>query len=136
MHQVIKSKSILRVVNDDGRAFNLKVIEKGDEYGLNNSLTHDEADPLVSFYDATHAGQREESPFGQFISRYYVRTLLKRHGGATVEGLCLEGSVPEWSIDDATMVTVIDWLRNQTGYWQYAVQAPVCETTTTGGQDG
>ena len=32
--------------------WNVRIVENGDAYGKDMCLTHDEADPLVEFYDA------------------------------------------------------------------------------------
>jgi hypothetical protein len=57
---------------------------------------------LVAFYDTRY----EHSNFGQFVSRYYIDTILK--GTA---GLCLDGGVPEWTISAAGMARVREHLR-------------------------
>lgn len=67
---------MIQVTNDKGRKFNVKVLFKGDTYGLNKCLTHEKEDPLVEFYDATYAGAEDFDPEGQFVSRYFVDTIL------------------------------------------------------------
>ena len=32
-------------------SFNVRLIEKGDKYGRNDAITHDENEPLVEFFD-------------------------------------------------------------------------------------
>lgn len=59
--------------------------------------------PLVEFYDTRHP----HKPEGQFVSRYYLDTLLS--GRKT--GLNLQGDVPDWSIDETGMNAVRRWLR-------------------------
>lgn len=80
----------------DGRTFNIRIVREGDGYGRNNpewAVTHDEAEPLVEFYDAS---QNPEvfGELGQFVNRYYITTLLEGEN----RGLALEGSVREWTI--------------------------------------
>lgn len=80
----------------------VRLVEKGDKYGLNGCLTHDKGDPLVEFYDTRY----KHTDFGQFVSRYYLSTLLKSENG-----LCLQGDVPSWSVGEACMNRIRDWLR-------------------------
>jgi hypothetical protein len=88
---------ISTVTNNNGRTFELRIIEVGDNYGRNNCLTHDDPNAfgaMVEFWDTTH---------NQFVSRYYIKTLQDRDQDY---GLCLDGGVPVWSIDAAAMQTV------------------------------
>lgn len=106
-------KNILNIINDQDREFNVKIIVKGDAYGRENCLTHAEDRPLVEFYDATYSAANGDDRFddeGQFVSRYYLHTLLERQRGY---GLDLMGYEPNWKIDARTMQIVIDWLENQ-----------------------
>jgi hypothetical protein len=75
------------------RPWRVRFVRKGDRYGLNHCLTHEEAEPLVEFYDREFAGDTFPDE-GQFVSRYYVSTLLKRGGGA----LNLDDGIEAWSI--------------------------------------
>ena len=95
------------------RSFNVRLVEQGDKYGLNLSLTHDEAEPLVEFYDASYDFDKDESGkvLGQFVSRYYMSTLAGEYNGTF--GLCLDGgSADEWSVDANSMNLVGDWLSD------------------------
>ena len=94
----------LKILNDTRSplVWAIRLVEKGDKYGLNDILTHDEADPLVEFFDTRY----EHTDFGQFVTRYYLGTLLKSGGG-----LCLQGDVPSWSVGEACMNRIRDWLR-------------------------
>lgn len=79
-------------------SFKAVIIEKGDNYGLNDCLTHEEVRPLVEFYDTR---------YDQFVSRYYVKTILE-----VDSGLNLHGGVEDWTIDKTGMDFVKDWLKN------------------------
>jgi len=72
--------------------------------------------PLVEFYDARYRNVRGFTPDGQFVSRYYLETLLSVDPGheRSRRGLDLEGGVPDWTIDAITMRTVAAWLRTHT----------------------
>lgn len=39
----------LITINSRGIDFNVKIVRNGENYGLNNVLTHDKDDPLVEF---------------------------------------------------------------------------------------
>ena len=76
--------------------FNVRVVNIGDKYGLNDCLVNNKA-PIVEFY----------TKGGQFISRYYVGTILD---GSDC-GLCLDGGVPDWTVSAQDMGTVRDFLK-------------------------
>lgn len=90
-----------RVVNDQGRAFNIVLVRQGDRYGRNDCLVHDADDPLIEFYDATYeSDDRFVKGRGQFVSRYYLRTLTDReHGDSRRAGLNLCGHEPAWRVN-------------------------------------
>ena len=86
---------IARIVNEAGRAFNVRLVRKGDRYGLNDCLVHDKDEPLVEFWDATYETDARFTPkFGQFVSRYCLGTLT----GGGPRGIALCGHVPEWTV--------------------------------------
>ena len=93
--------------NSEGRIFGVRIIRKGDRYGLDDCLTVDGA-PMVEFYDATYRGPKF-GPRGQFVSRYYASTLLEG-GRGRKEGLCLHGGEPVWSIDAGTMRAIREYV--------------------------
>jgi len=68
----------------------------------------DSVSPLVEFYDARYRNVRGFTPDGQFISRYYLETLVVR---SFQYGLDLQGDVPNWTIDAITMHSVVAWLH-------------------------
>jgi hypothetical protein len=75
------------------RPWRVRFVRKGNRYGLDLCKTHEEVEPLVEFYDRENAG-RTFPDEGQFVSRYYVSTLLKRRGGM----LNLDGGIEAWCI--------------------------------------
>jgi hypothetical protein len=102
-----------RVTNAEGNTFTVKLLREGDTYGRDKCLTvtkdthgrnfGQKGDvEMVEFYDAEHAGPRFD-PEGQFVSRYYLSTLLE---APATQGLCLQGDESKWRIDGATMVHV------------------------------
>lgn len=97
----------MKVTNDEGRTFLVRVVHKGEKYGLDDCLTHDEADPLIEFYDQS-VNLKSWGPRGQFVSRYYASTLAER----SPYGLNLLGYVPEWKIDAAAMEPVRELARS------------------------
>lgn len=94
----------IAITNDAGIPFNVVRVQKGDRYGRNGVLVHEEDDPLIEFYDARHA----HAEHGQFVSRYYETTLLERAiaGG----GLLLDGGVPEWQVSEENITQVAQWI--------------------------
>lgn len=85
----------------------VRMVFKGDKYGLNFCLTHEQEEPLVEFYDT----RRMYTIYGLFVSSYYASTLLGIDGWSirsgrtdlTGQGLDLMGYAPEWKVDGAAM---------------------------------
>lgn len=91
-------ENILDIVNKDGTPF--RVVHSPNGGRFHNAAT-------VEFFDRRY----QFTEHGQFTgARYYVSTLLEDF--TNNRGLDLYGSVPEWSIDPATMVLVMLWLKS------------------------
>ena len=87
--------------------FNVRMVFKGEGYGLNDSVIHDKDRPLVEFYDnrrGTDLGRR-----GQFVSRYYASTLLESENRDC--GLSLYSDVPEWTVSAEEMIAVRKYIK-------------------------
>lgn len=93
-----------KITNSEGTPFEARIVEVGDAYGRNNCLIHDKSKygPMVEFWDMRHE---------QFVSRYYISTLLESPNRAAGYGLCLDGGVPSWFIDASAMVTVYQFIE-------------------------
>ena len=88
---------MLTVINDRGTPFNVRLVKKGEKYGLKDCLTHDKADPLIEFYDATTLINWDYNR-GQFVARYNLSTLIDSIDKGC--GLCLYGGEPSWYITE------------------------------------
>lgn len=105
----------MRVTNSSGDEFEVRIIRKGERYGLNDCLVNDESDRffrpsdpiLVEFWDAGQDPKRFQGGC-QFVNRYGLGTLLS---GGTDVGLNLYGGEPRWSIDADAMKSVYEWLE-------------------------
>ena len=86
---------------------NIRVIERGERYGLDDCLKHERDDPLVEFYDARYP--KFNSGLGQFVARYYLSTLLERPEPKA--GLILNTGSPAWTVYPDAMDVLIDQLR-------------------------
>jgi hypothetical protein len=88
-----------------------RFVRKGDRYGLDGCLTHDEDNPLIEFYDARYDHNEWAGFCGQFISRYYLSTLEENRGfherGC---GLDLDGGIPDWKVDAGSMLSIFQWI--------------------------
>jgi hypothetical protein len=89
----------LAVVSEKKVPYNVLYLENGD-----GTQTECEGS-LVRFYDSRF----RFTPHGQFVSCYYVSTLLESPR-VPPRGLCLQGGVREWDIDAVTMAGILDWL--------------------------
>lgn len=116
----------------NGVVYLVRIVRKGDPFGLNFCLQHmvgkdaiswdgkpkDEkwAEPMVEFYDARH---ESDTNLGYFVSRYYASTLLgldkwsKPRQPGEYRGIDLYGGQNEWKIDGETMKRVEDWVRSR-----------------------
>lgn len=106
-----------KVTAENGTEFTVRLMEKGDYYGRENCLTHDQIEPQIEFYDTAHpfcydfVGSKDRAEaagaerWGQFVSRYTLSTILADL--ATTRGLCLQGGVLAWSIDGDALRTAI-----------------------------
>lgn len=69
---------------------------------------------MVEFFDRRYI--EGFTPDGQFVSRYYVDTLIGDRIMPGFErghrGLDLHGGIPDWTIDANTMDIVLSWLQN------------------------
>ena len=80
--------------------FNVRTVRTGDRYGANDCLTHDKAEPMIEFYDARQ-DPAKFGPRGQFVSRYYLKTL--RFSNARADGLMLDNASPDWFVTAAEL---------------------------------
>lgn len=90
---------ICTITNDKGRVFNVKRVDPGEYYGRAECLKAEGI--YIEFYDATYSNC---GPLGQFVSRYYLKTLAERDPH---DGLNLQGGVPEWQIDAAALTAAM-----------------------------
>jgi hypothetical protein len=99
---------LMFVTNAQGVIFAVRLVRKGDRYGLHGCFTHDIDRSLVEFYDTRydHNSDWLQEFKGQFVSRYYAETLLKRTGG-----LCLVGNDFDWRVSVGNMADIKKWLR-------------------------
>ena len=89
--------------------FNVRILRKGEKYGLEECLTHKERKPLVEFYDYRHRDDKEWKR-GQFVSRYYAETILEHDLNF---GLSLDGGIPGWTVSTESMREILTWLRQE-----------------------
>lgn len=100
-----------QVVNDAGRVFNVRIVLKGESYGLDDCLTHDKDDPLVEFYDNTYRDKLAFAQCGQFVSRYYLSTLAASCG--LMHGLALHGGEPVWTLNGKNVLMAVNYAQNR-----------------------
>ena len=104
---------ILFVENDQGVIFAVRLVRKGDRYGLHGGLTHDQNAPLVEFYDTRydHIVDCLGWVKGMFVSRCHVETLLNHTGGMSLGSLGHERY--EWCVNAKNMAQIKNWLRGK-----------------------
>ena len=72
-----------------GQHWLVRLIIKGQKYGRDWCLTHNENQPLIEFYMADQNVKRATSKTRGFVSRYYLETLTEKNDAHL--GLCLHG---------------------------------------------
>jgi len=107
------------VTNHESRVFHVRLVLPGDRYGRDDCLVlggrdGDRADDaMVEFYDATYAREPGHGPRGQFVSRYYLTTLIGvdhfHQGGELDRGIDLDGGVPVWQVSAANVRQAVAW---------------------------
>jgi|TARA_R110000744_G_scaffold342135_1_gene447286 hypothetical protein len=100
----------------------VKIVFKEDAYGLDNCLTHNEDEPLVEFYDLAHKETFGDK--GQFVSRYYLSTILFEGCAISKQdlinaenrdsevGINLQGNVKGWEMSAPCLTDVLDEIKN------------------------
>jgi hypothetical protein len=101
------------ITNNSDRKFTVRIVDYGDKYGRDMCLTHESGDydfgPMIEFYDATYDFDKDVdgTPLGQFVSRYYVETLIDRHDETVGLNLC--GHEPAWRLDADSYNKVLEF---------------------------
>ena len=95
---------MIKVINDGERPWVVRLVFEGDKFGLDFQLVHS-GPPLLEFYDARY----ESTPFGQFVSRYFVTTLVNGGARRAAEGLQLDGSSIDRCISSEALSRVLAW---------------------------
>lgn len=103
---------MLHVTNDAGRRFLVRCIRKGEWYGLNGCLRHDDDDPVIEFTDLTPPGGPGPAPWLGFLARFPVRAV--REWGALGE-VWLYGRDLAWRLSPEQARLVAEWARSCVG---------------------
>lgn len=107
------------ITNLEGRRFRVQIVwdqaAGGTAYDAEGNEVVEKLQPIVQFYDMTHANDPKyaRSSFkdkGQFVSSYYASTLVERPAHT---GLDLYGGEPLWQIDWRSMDMIIGWIKEQ-----------------------
>lgn len=102
----------------------VRVVRPNERYGRNYCLVNESSESLVEFYslgdyrvpndngdlvidEKKKQDLREAFPIGQFVSRYYLSTLLEHNLDV---GLSLEGSVKSWTLYADAFAQIYGWL--------------------------
>lgn len=94
------------------------VVQQGETYGHGGAVVHEDAKPVVEFYDMSQ--DIEWFPNGQFTGgRYYLETLMTSDRWSESidkvaergSGLCLHGDVPSWTVPAGELAVIAAWLR-------------------------
>jgi hypothetical protein len=67
----------------------------------------DPTNDTVEFYDATYAGRDGFATVGQFVSCYWLETIVDVQGGLCLDG----GNASYWTISAGAMAQVVAFLK-------------------------
>ena len=89
--------------------FNVRVLQQHDRYGLRDCLVHNEAEPLIEFYDNRYT-DADDWKRGQFIARYYLSSLMANAFVHAMFGLILDTEINDWRVSSGIMAEIFHWL--------------------------
>ena len=81
------------------------LLKKGDKCGT--SLGSTVKEDTLHFYDSSVKWSKNKYPFGQFVSSYYLKTILEHNCNY---GLNLDSSVESWKVSKEEFSEIVDWL--------------------------
>ena len=84
----------------------VRLVKTGEKYGRDYCMINNK-ETLVEFIDMTV--DKNSFPSGQYVSRYYLSSLLDGTNG--VNGLCLDTSVSSWYICGECYREIVTWLK-------------------------
>lgn len=87
----------------NGLTFRVLYLPDGTSPNFPHMTSHGE--PIVEFYDLRY----QHTPDGQFITRYYLSTLMVNWP----PGLDLDAGIEFWTVDALSMDRVMGWLLSQ-----------------------
>ena len=95
--------------NERNQPWSIRFVEEGDKYGRDDCLTYEKEEPVIEFYDGDNEFDKhtDGTMLGQFVSRYYISTIMDGTGG----GLNLMGYEPKWSINSLAMDSIRDYIQ-------------------------
>ena len=97
------------LTNNQRIPFIARLVNPGDKFGQRLDLSV--AEPQVHIFDTRYNFNPHLGFVGQFVSGYYVSTLLQ---GDHPNGLQLDGGNEEWQLSRDNMQTLIEWLKEET----------------------
>ena len=107
--------------NERGQPWTIRIIDKGDAYGRDDCLIHENDEPTIEFYDGDNLFDKDEASgevLGQFVSRYYISTIADGSKG----GIDLMGYEPKWKIEhlmlDSVRAYISTWAASMNYSWE------------------
>ena len=109
------------IINSELNAFTIRMVKPGEEYGRDMCLSNESGQCLVEFYDREYDFQTEADGtiLGQFVSRYYLSTLLSGYDGS--RGLNLDGGIKKWSLDKDALTYGLEVCIEALGFGKWKI---------------
>lgn len=108
--QPIVLNNTIVLTNNQRIPFIARLVNPGDKFGQHLNLSVSEAQ--VHIFDSRYNFNPQLGFVGQFVSAYYVATLLQDEDYPN--GLQLDGGTEEWQLSKDNMTTLIEWLKEET----------------------
>lgn len=82
--------------------------------------------PTLAFFDTSTSLSKKEYPSGQYISSYYLETLLSHNSG-----LILNAEVPDWKISASDINSIKEWASYTWNKYQTECTIQFCDSYET-----
>jgi hypothetical protein len=96
--------NIIRVTNDSGVEFIVRVLREGDKYGRNKDLTYTSTESIIEFFDPSYIFTSCE--YGEWVSRYLVSNFQT----LPTELFYLDDKFNGWYLNGENILEIQEWL--------------------------
>ena len=110
-----KESPALRILNSQGRNFNVRLVRKDELCGEDDSERYEQEEPMIEFFDAFSVDEESGNKLGYFTGiRCNISTLFETAfevGGAADQ--LFNENLPMWNISNDNIVDIQEWVLQQ-----------------------